>query len=196
MLKILKNLKQSWISVIVIIILLIIDAVCDLTLPDYTSKIVNVGIQNGGIEDAVPIEISKETMNKILNLTENYENILTSYENNNETFKLKDISKEDREKLSKTLIKPLTIISYLNNQESISQNTQYNIDFSNEENYKMMLEEINKQLDQMPDSILEQTAIQTIKDEYKTIGINTDSIQNKYILIISFCICSRGWILC
>ena len=51
MLKVLKNLKESWISVIAIVILLIIQAAGDLTLPDYTSKIVNIGIQNGGIEN-------------------------------------------------------------------------------------------------------------------------------------------------
>ena len=45
MFKVLKNLKESWISVIAIVLLLIVQAAGDLTLPDYTSKIVNVGIQ-------------------------------------------------------------------------------------------------------------------------------------------------------
>ena len=49
MLKLLKNLKESWISVVLIIILLIVQAICDLALPDYTSNIVNNGIQNGDI---------------------------------------------------------------------------------------------------------------------------------------------------
>ena len=57
MLKLLKNLKQSWVSVIIIVLLLIVQAACDLTLPDYTSKIVNVGIQNGGIDEVVPERI-------------------------------------------------------------------------------------------------------------------------------------------
>ena len=52
MLKVLKNLKESWLSVIAIVLLLIVQAAGDLTLPDYTSKIVNIGIQNGGIENA------------------------------------------------------------------------------------------------------------------------------------------------
>ena len=49
MIKLLKNLKESWLAVVIIIVLLILQAACDLTLPDYTSKIVNVGIQNGDI---------------------------------------------------------------------------------------------------------------------------------------------------
>ena len=43
MLKVLKNLKESWLSVIAIVLLLIVQAAGDLTLPDYTSKIVNIG---------------------------------------------------------------------------------------------------------------------------------------------------------
>ena len=54
MLKVLKKLKESWVSVIAIVILLAIQAAGDLTLPDYTSKIVNIGIQNGGIENVAP----------------------------------------------------------------------------------------------------------------------------------------------
>ena len=50
MLKVLKKLKESWVSVIAIVILLAIQAAGDLTLPDYTSKIVNIGIQKWGNE--------------------------------------------------------------------------------------------------------------------------------------------------
>lgn len=46
MLKVLKNLKHSLISVIIIVLLLCIQAMADLALPDYTSKVVNIGIQN------------------------------------------------------------------------------------------------------------------------------------------------------
>ena len=80
MLKVLKNLKNSWISVICIIILLCIQAAADLALPDYTSKIVNDGIQSGGIESAVPEVISKQDMNSILIFSEDDEEILNSYE--------------------------------------------------------------------------------------------------------------------
>ena len=65
MLKVLKNLKKSWVSVVIIIILLCIQASVDLALPDYTSRIVNVGIQAGGIQTAVPEVISKEDMDNI-----------------------------------------------------------------------------------------------------------------------------------
>ena len=63
MLKVLKNLKNSWVTVLIIVILLCIQATTDLALPDYTSRIVNVGIQYGGIEDAIPEVISDDSQN-------------------------------------------------------------------------------------------------------------------------------------
>ena len=60
MLKILRNLKQSALYVLIVVSLLVLQAWSDLTLPDFTSKIVNTGIQSGGIENAVPKIISKE----------------------------------------------------------------------------------------------------------------------------------------
>lgn len=61
MLKVLKNLKQSTISVIIIILLLCLQAWADLTLPDYTSKIVNVGIQARGNRKCCPRSYNKGT---------------------------------------------------------------------------------------------------------------------------------------
>ncbi len=79
MLKVLKNLKKSLGAVIVIIILLCIQATTDLALPDYTSKIVNVGIQAGGITSVVPEIISKEDMDALLVFTDKDDEILNNY---------------------------------------------------------------------------------------------------------------------
>ena len=65
MLKLMKYLKKSVAPIIAIIILLVIQAVCDLSLPDYTSKIVNVGIQQGGVENAVPKVIRQTELDKL-----------------------------------------------------------------------------------------------------------------------------------
>ena len=79
MLKVLKNLKKSLGAVIVIIILLCVQATTDLALPDYTSKIVNEGIQSGGITSAVPEIISKEDMDNMLIFTDQDDEILENY---------------------------------------------------------------------------------------------------------------------
>ena len=229
MLKVLKNLKESWLSVIVIVILLIVQATCDLTLPDYTSKIINVGIQNGGIEEAAPEVIKKSTLDNLLIFTEDDEIILSSYEEiskesleekeyeklvkeypslENETlYRIKKLSNDEKNNLNNVIAKPLIIISYLNNEETalqikeqlidqlptnmpesqkVAMQNMKLIDIIKEmpaEQVNSMLSKINGQLDEMQDSILEQAAIQEVKEEYKSIGINTDNLQNKYIIM-------------
>ena len=79
MLKILLKLKKAWKSVLIVVILLIVQAMGELALPDYTSKIVNVGIQQGGIESCVPEAIRKESMQNILLATEDDDYILDKY---------------------------------------------------------------------------------------------------------------------
>ena len=199
MLKVLKNLKESWISVIAIILLLIVQATGDLTLPDYTSKIVNVGIQNGGIEDVAPDVIRKSTMDSLLIFTEDDNKILSDYKEiskenlsedeynklvkkypaleNEKLYELNKISNSEKEELNSIMTKPLMITAYLNNEEMATQiKTQL---ISN----PTMLSSINEKIDSMQDSILEQAAIQEVKEEYKAIGINMDNLQNRYILM-------------
>ena len=197
MLKVLKNLKESWISVIAIILLLIVQAAGDLTLPDYTSKIVNVGIQNGGIENVAPEVIRKSEMENLLILTDNDEKILASYEEisrenlenseyeklvkkypaleNEALYRIKKISNSEKNELNSLMARPLMMLSTLENKEIIKQMPKEQLD--------QMLETANQKLDEMQESILEQAAIQEVKNEYKAIGMNTDSIQNQYIIM-------------
>ena len=65
MIHILKSLKKHTGAVFIIILLLIGQAICDLSLPDYTSKIINVGVQQGGIEEIVPKVITQRQMKEI-----------------------------------------------------------------------------------------------------------------------------------
>lgn len=58
--QIIKNLKSYWKSVLIIVLLLIVQAYCDLALPDYTSKLIDTGIQNYGIEHCSPLQIPEK----------------------------------------------------------------------------------------------------------------------------------------
>ena len=191
MFKVLKNLKESWISVITIVLLLIVQAAGDLTLPDCTSKIVNVGIQNGGIENVAPEVIRKSEMENMLIFTEGDDKILASYEEiskdnldsaeyeklvkkypaleNESLYKIKKISSSEQDELDSLMAKPLMMLS-VTKQMPKGQLDQ-------------MLETVNQKIDDMQESILEQAAIQEVKNEYKAIGMNTDSIQNQYIIM-------------
>jgi ATP-binding cassette subfamily B protein len=80
MLKLFKYLKSSILSIIVIILLLVTQAICDLKLPEYTSKIVNVGIQQNGIESAAATVITAEKYDNIeLFLSDDEKEYLDSY---------------------------------------------------------------------------------------------------------------------
>ena len=100
MLKVLKNLKQSWVKVLVIVALLCLQAACDLELPNYTSKIVNVGIQAGGIEEKVPSVLSKEDYNNLLLFSNDENVIIDSYtleKSSNNTYNVKKYINEEQE---------------------------------------------------------------------------------------------------
>ena len=147
MFKILKNLKKSWVAVLAIIILLCIQAATDLALPDYTSKIVNNGIQSGGIEIAVPNVISKADMDNLLffaddetgeQILSNYEIIeddMTSYQEKvideffgkdyspdaNTVYVVKDLADEQLNDLENLISTPLLEYSAVSNEETATQ---------------------------------------------------------------------------
>lgn len=136
MLKILKNLKESWTAVIAIIILLCIQAAADLKLPDFTSQIVNVGIQQSGIENVAPEVIRKSTLDNLQYFTDDYETILENYEivekneknikeypllESKEIYKLKNISKSELENLNNIISKPLMTLSVMSNEETANK---------------------------------------------------------------------------
>lgn len=58
--KLFKNLKPYWKSVLMIVVLLVVQAFCDLSLPQYTSDIIDTGIQNSGVEHILPEKITAE----------------------------------------------------------------------------------------------------------------------------------------
>ena len=64
-----KYASEHWKALLAIVAILIVQAYCDLSLPAYTSDIVNVGIQQGGVEDHIPDAISAEDMETLLLFT-------------------------------------------------------------------------------------------------------------------------------
>lgn len=235
MLKVLKNLKNSWITVLIIVILLCVQAATDLALPDYTSKIVNVGIQYGGIEEAVPEVVSEEVMEELLFFTEDDEQILENYDlveenpdhhqekvikkylgkeynvEENDLYVLKDLDEEQISNLEGLMISPLVEYSAITSEETENQikeqimqamsenmagsaivQMQTNLEDMNvmdllekmpEEQQAVVLEQFTNYISQMSDSLKEQAAISTVKQVYISLGVDTDKLQNDYILM-------------
>ena len=137
MLKLAKYLKKSIIPILMIFGLLVVQAMCDLALPDYTSKIVDVGIQQGGIGNATPKAATKAELDKILlfmnqseqqtvlqeyrllereNLSDSeYKNYVEDYPAlENEPIYVLDTKDEDTiEKLSSIFAKPILLTGFL-----------------------------------------------------------------------------------
>lgn len=140
MLKVLKYLKSSAVSVIAIIALLCLQAATDLALPDYTSKIVNIGIQQGGIENAAPEAIRKSQMNQLLVFTKEADAILSKYEliskdtleekeyeklvkkypvlENQEIYIKNKLKEEEQEELNDKIARPMMMASSLQKEET------------------------------------------------------------------------------
>ena len=109
--KIFKNLIPYWKSVIMILLLLFVQAWCDLSLPQYTSDIIDVGIQNQGIEHVLPesVTANEYSLAELFMTTEEKNLWENSYEKDNETYERKTLTKEELEKADDTLALPLAL---------------------------------------------------------------------------------------
>lgn len=196
MIKLMKYLKKSAGYIVLIVGLLFLQAYCDLSLPDYTSRIVNVGIQQRGIEDGVPDKIRVSTMENLLLFMdgETSEEVLDSYVLDGEIYELKDkIPEEGREKLNSDFCKPMLILDGFSSgsEDSRAMLSQMGIPEGAdpmqvitqmpEEARAQMSEAMDEKLSDMPESILTQTAVSFVRGEYEEMGEDVDAIQMNYI---------------
>ena len=283
--KLLKFLKPYAGAVVAIVCILVVQAYCDLSLPTYTSDIVNVGIQQGGIDETVPDTISKKDLNHLLLLVKSdqqdtVKNAYTKSEKNYDykgtVMELKSSVKEDEKKmgeLSEILAKPMLLASGFDSGSDMTEKIENQLrtqmkkqveakqaeakaqmeeaqkeaqakiqeqfagalaaaqtpeaqaqvqaqmqaakqqaaaqmqeaqkqaaaqmseipDFDKMDIYEMLdfmgvdgrdqlVKQMNKQLNKMQDSIIEQASSVYIKNAYDHVGVDTDKIETNYIL--------------
>lgn len=259
--KLLKHLKPYTATIVVIIGFLIVQATCDLSLPSYTSDIVNVGIQQGGIDEKIPEAVTEEEMERLLLFMsrEDSERVLeayelktadTGYDYEGSVYVLKESAAEDGEEvkeLSEILGQPMLLVSGFESDsdttkqmevsmkdnmkaaiqsqaeakanEAASQMTEEEkaaleanpelakkqqeemqaqmeaqmqkideadmfeiLGMLSEDQREEMVAQIAEKMDDMPDSIVEQAATAYIKTVYEKLGMDTEQIQNSYIL--------------
>ena len=204
MLKVLKNLKESALAVIAIILLLIVQANADLALPDYTSKIVNVGIQQSGVENTAPEVIRKSQMDNILKFTSDDEAILSDYTyvEDEDVYKQNKVNSAEQENLNNLMAKPIMVYQVLTSETyagAIKEEMLANVpeqqkammaqmsmmDIVNglkEEQINKMMEMIDEKLSSLSGTMLEQAAVSWVKQEYEAVGIDMTAYQNKYLI--------------
>lgn len=197
MIKLMKYLKRSAGYVILIVVLLFLQAYCDLALPDYTSRIVNVGIQQKGIEDGVPEKIRVSTMDS-LRLFMDEEAVAdteAAYMEDGDLYVLDPhVDKETREKLNEDFGKPMLILAGLTEggEETEGMLSAMGLPEGTdplqaimqmpEEARDQMTSAMEEQIGEMPESIVTQAAVSFVGAEYEAIGEDVDAIQMDYII--------------
>jgi len=209
--KLFKYLKPHAAKILLILLVLVIQAYSDLSLPGYTSDIVNVGIQQGGIDATVPEQIAGTDMDKLILFVhqDDQEKVLEAYELNDseydqEAYILKPGVSEDDDKmdeLTDIMGMPMMMVSGFESGSDITDQMKEAL-FANmpagtvnedtsifeviqmipAEQWEAMLDQIEDQLTDMPESITSQAATAYVKTAYENLGIDTDKIQINYIL--------------
>ncbi len=174
--------------VALIVLLLIVQAYCDLALPAYTSDILNIGLQQNGIKDAVPDRISKDSLEtlELFLEEEDAETVENAYrEADDGTYELKE--EADREKLDQILAIPESLVYQMAGTEEGSAMLEQMrtavqagmLDRSE------LLKQMQKPLDslrELSDMYLSQIAVAYVSGEYEAIGVDLDGIRNAYLL--------------
>ena len=234
-----KYAASYWKAMIAIVLILVVQAYCDLSLPAYTSDIVNVGIQQGGIEDEVPRQIATEEMEKLLLFVseDDQQTVMDAYTEDNTSYKkeayvLKDSVAEEEntmENLKDILQIPMMMTSGIESGSDTTKQMEYKLkeqmsqgmaqsmpqgadqtmpegmpqgesqaesqavsldDMSMFDLLKMlpaeqratMVEKIEEQMSEMPDTILDQAAVSFCRSAYKDLGMDMDQTQIHYLL--------------
>lgn len=196
MIKLMKYLKRSAGYIVIIIALLFLQAYCDLSLPNYTSNIINVGIQQNGIEDSVPEKIRKTSMDslKLFMEEDDAKTVDKFYEEDGDNLVLKDkISNDDREELNNIFGKPMVIVSTLTSDSEETKEALAKMGIPEgvdpmtalsqmpAEALDAMKEQVSEKIDKMQESIITQAGVSYVRAEYETMGEDVDAIQMDYM---------------
>ncbi|WP_370741979.1 ABC transporter ATP-binding protein [[Ruminococcus] lactaris] len=205
-----KYAASYWKAMIAIILILFVQAYCDLSLPAYTSDIVNVGIQQGGIEDEIPEQIAREEMDKLLLFVseEDGQKVMDAYEEDTESYEkdayvLKESVSGDEEQMKELqdiLKLPMMMTAGFESGSDMTKEVESQLKSSLPdgtvsedttifdimkmlpgEQRTVMVEKMGEQMDDLPDTILDQAAVSYCKSVYQDLGMDMEKIQTGYL---------------
>lgn len=201
-----ENLKKYWYFVILILALLVVQAYCDLSLPDYTSNIIDVGIVNGGVEHQMPEFITENSYNSLklfLNEqeTKDWDNAY-EFSKSDKAYKLKNTDKDNMEELDSEFGNVIAVYYMMSSQQdsqfkNMSGNAQQMTPEQQQEMAKKLQEfdvdpqsptlmydlrkVFEKKLSSLGDSTISSYAKSFAKSEYKACGKDLDKLQTDYM---------------
>lgn len=188
--KLLKYLKDFKIAILSLVVILGVRVVAELALPTYTSNIVDTGIQQSGIEDAVPSKISEKSLNTLeLFMSEDeIKQVTENYTKDGDTYILKNVSDETRIKLNDIFKETMTVVlgakSNNTDLDQVAQGVQAGVvskDTLTEQRKKAVSD-----LGNSAEMMTKQGGIKFVKEEYKQVGIDTNEIRTNYLKEVGF----------
>lgn len=179
-----RLIRKHWLTIAAVLILLFVQAMTELSLPAYTSNIINVGIQQGGIENTAIKTIREPQLQKLLMFTEEKEakRIMSFYTLNDGIYSLKEgISQEEEEELSDIFAVPM-LISYASEHMTGDSDMSFDMGAVSGENGTPDIAAVKEMLSQLDDSIVSQVAINYVREEYEAQEVDIASMQTDYML--------------
>ncbi len=186
--RIIKNLAQHKLVVLMIVVLLCVQAACDLALPNYTSDIVDTGIQQQGVQDVAAEQLTERTHDLVaMMLPESEEQMFADAYAQNEdgTYSLTESSKRDRAALDDAMALPMTVTCYADQIAELDLDqvkAAYDQGMIGTDDIQAMLDRARESMGDMADTLIAQQGLAAARAEYEQLGYDLDAMQMDYLV--------------
>lgn len=185
--RIIKNLAQHKLVVLLIVVLLCVQAACDLALPNYTSDIVDTGIQQQGVQDVAAEQLTGRTHDLVaMMLPEPEEQMFADAYAQNEdgTYSLTESGKRDRAALDDAMALPMTVTCYADQIAELDLDqvkAAYDQGMIGKDDIQSMLDRTRGSMGDMADTLIAQQGLAAARAEYEQLGYDLDAMQMDYL---------------
>ena len=186
--RIIKNLAQHKLVVLLIVVLLCVQAACDLALPNYTSDIVDTGIQQQGVQDVAAEQLTERTHDLVaMMLPESDEQMFADAYAQNEdgTYLLTESGKRDRATLDSAMALPMTVTCYADQIAELDLDqvkAAYDQGMVGKDDIQAMLDRARGSMGDMADTLMAQQGLAAARAEYEQLGYDLDAMQMDYLV--------------
>lgn len=186
--RIIKNLAQHKLVVLMVVVLLCVQAACDLALPNYTSDIVDTGIQQQGVQDVAAEQLTGRTHDLVvMMLPESDEQVFADAYAQNEdgTYSLTESGKRDRAALDDAMALPMTVTCYADQIAELDLDqvkAAYDQGMVGKDDIQAMLDRARGSMGDMADTLIAQQGLAAARAEYEQLGYDLDAMQMDYLV--------------
>lgn len=200
-----QNLWERKRAVAIVIVLLVVQALCELSLPNYTADIVDVGIQQNGVDSVAMREMSRDTYEWLMAFmnTDECAYVASCYEEGKDSYVLKHTIEADKDKIKKleqTLQEPLVLTYFMEYGAKQTTDSQYTFMMGDAAEglvqvqklkdagvlqptslYEMR-KKVSEQFGELGDTMTDQLSVAMVEKEYEALGYDMQKMQMQYLL--------------